>query len=458
MLFRSYVIVDPTGCDDYFKYEVILTVTDDAGLSSSDTADIFPACPSPKAGFTVSQNNICASVPVLFIDTSFYAAQWFWEFTGGVPATSNDQSPTVTYNNSGTYAVKLKVKNPYNIADSVVKTNYITILSKPQLNLTVNVPDSICPQQNVLFNSNASGYNNIKWYKNNALITNQNSPTLSTTGTGQYMVLATSANGCTAAQTKQLVAKVPKATLITSALPHCYGDSVLLRVAEGNFYDSFIWKKSSTNLNVNNDSIYVKKDGVYFVTASNVAGCTAKSVKDTVDFLPNITVTASGPLTFCKGDSVVFTAQPYPGQTYQWRRNTVNIAGATSNQYVAKSGGNYTVYVGNGTCYTSSGINKVVINCRNDSIENFEFNISIDPNPVHVNCDIQFFLSESNELSYLIYDLTGNIVYQSKTKQFKPGENFWTIDTKFLKPGVYILNLKDNFRLSGFTRLIKTTN
>ena len=47
------------------------------------------------------------------------------------------------------------------------------------------------------------------------------------------------------------------------------------------------------------------------------------------------TITASGPVTFCLGGSVVLNANTGSGLTYQWRANGVNIAGATSSSYTA---------------------------------------------------------------------------------------------------------------------------
>ncbi|MBK7682283.1 MAG: hypothetical protein IPJ26_07340 [Bacteroidetes bacterium] len=50
---------------------------------------------------------------------------------------------------------------------------------------------------------------------------------------------------------------------------------------------------------------------------------------------PTVYLTQSGSLTFCNGDSVTLTANG-TGYQYQWRKNNVNIAGATAKTYVAK--------------------------------------------------------------------------------------------------------------------------
>jgi len=59
-----------------------------------------------------------------------------------------------------------------------------------------------------------------------------------------------------------------------------------------------------------------------------------------------ISISAGGATTFCQGGSVLLTAT-YSGTTVQWKKNGVNIAGATSSTYSATKSGNY-------TCETSS--------------------------------------------------------------------------------------------------------
>ena len=59
-----------------------------------------------------------------------------------------------------------------------------------------------------------------------------------------------------------------------------------------------------------------------------------------------ITIVADGPTTFCQGGSVVLNAI-YSGTSVQWKRNGINITGATSSFYTVLQKGNY-------TCETSS--------------------------------------------------------------------------------------------------------
>ena len=73
-------------------------------------------------------------------------------------------------------------------------------------------------------------------------------------------------------------------------------------------------------------------------------------------------ITPGGATTFCKGSSVMLTANSGIGLTYQWKRNGANIAGATSINYNANKSGNYTVLVNNGFCTALSSALVVTVN------------------------------------------------------------------------------------------------
>lgn len=79
------------------------------------------------------------------------------------------------------------------------------------------------------------------------------------------------------------------------------------------------------------------------------------------DVYINTTISASGPLTFCQGGSVILSVQP--ALSYQWKKNGVNIAGATSLNYTATKTGNYTVLVTiAGGCSALSVVATVTVN------------------------------------------------------------------------------------------------
>src|SRR5690606_4960486 len=81
------------------------------------------------ANFTATPQSGCSPLIVQFTDiSSGNPTQWKWDLGNG--AVSTLQNPSATYFNPGTYTVKLVAKNG-NQADSVVKTQFITVYANP---------------------------------------------------------------------------------------------------------------------------------------------------------------------------------------------------------------------------------------------------------------------------------------------------------------------------------------
>ena len=81
-----------------------------------------------KTDFTVNKRVICSGESVTFQDLSYnVATAWSWITTGGIPATSNSQNPTVVYNTPGFYTVTLNASGN-GASDSETKTQLIQVL------------------------------------------------------------------------------------------------------------------------------------------------------------------------------------------------------------------------------------------------------------------------------------------------------------------------------------------
>ena len=141
----------------------------------------------------------------------------------------------------------------------------------------------------------------------------------------------------------------------------CSGSNVLFDYVgpyEGGI--SFVWNygdgsaiDSSYNLSVssqdrnhtfNNSGIYIVSCTVYYPapTDTGISGCSPYTYRDTVT-ITGAAISGS-PLSFCYGGSVTLTATA-GGGTYQWKKNGVNIAGATTNIYVADTTATFSVVV-----------------------------------------------------------------------------------------------------------------
>ncbi len=109
---------------------------------------------------------------------------------------------------------------------------------------------------------------------------------------------------------------------------------------------SYLWSNGETTPNIS-----VNTAGSYTATVTYVTtdGCTATgtSAPVSVTTVQAATVTASGPVTFCPGGSVILTASA--GSAYAWSN------GATTQSITVTQSGNYTVSVTNGLgCTTVS--------------------------------------------------------------------------------------------------------
>ncbi|MDL2241246.1 PKD domain-containing protein, partial [Bacteroidales bacterium OttesenSCG-928-K22] len=82
---------------------------------------------APTADFSSENTFIVANSDIAFIDKSLNdPIEWEWTFEGGTPETSNEQNPTITYQQAGNFDVTLKVKNEYG-EDVITKTDYIQV-------------------------------------------------------------------------------------------------------------------------------------------------------------------------------------------------------------------------------------------------------------------------------------------------------------------------------------------
>ena len=78
----------------------------------------------PTADFKYLPTNPAMNNPLItFTDLSTNAISWHWDFGNG--DTSQLPNPTYSYNSSGTYQVKLLVKNIFGCADSMIKKIFI---------------------------------------------------------------------------------------------------------------------------------------------------------------------------------------------------------------------------------------------------------------------------------------------------------------------------------------------
>ncbi|MEO0895890.1 MAG: PKD domain-containing protein [Bacteroidota bacterium] len=122
-------------------YDVNLTATNSGGSAAEQKGGYITVVPlvAPTAAFRSDTTIIDVGGAVQFIDESVdFPLTWSWDFTGGIPATSSDRNPLVSYANPGTYQVILSVSNAAG-TDLEVKNSYITVLADQNTSIQENV-------------------------------------------------------------------------------------------------------------------------------------------------------------------------------------------------------------------------------------------------------------------------------------------------------------------------------
>ena len=272
------------------------------------------------------------------------------------------------------------------------------------------------------------------------------SPTIasSTIGMGgAYTVTATSAAGCTAtASTFVSINAAPTPTAGNTG-PYCAGTTIQLNSTGGGTY---FWSGPSGYFNSTqnptrpnaNDTM----DGIYTVTVTNAAGCTATTT-DTVivNALPIDSASNTGP--YCIGDTIQLNStssidtSDWSGPNSYSSNNTQNptIPGAT----LAMSG----IYIVNATnaanCSATASTTVVVIDC-NAGIEDEEImQLNIYPNPTSDLFTISLNENMIGDSKIILLNLVGQTVYSITPSQVK---TMISAESLGLKAGIYLVQIK----------------
>ena len=146
------------------QYTVKLQVSNESGSDiKTRTALITVKALSTVADFSASHRTIQAGSQVSFTDQSTQnPTRWNWTFTGGSPATSTAQNPTVTYNEPGTYAVSLNVTNAGGTHE-VSRTGYITVVRKAPVAAFTASTNTILAGESVSFGNQSTDAVSFEW-------------------------------------------------------------------------------------------------------------------------------------------------------------------------------------------------------------------------------------------------------------------------------------------------------
>src|SRR5450432_21777 len=334
-------------------------VTNLAGCKAVSNATVLTTNPAPPKPTITAGGPLtfCGNDSVKLSSSSGSGNQWIKDGTN----IQDSISTSLVVKTQGAYKVKVTVGGCHSISDSV-KVTVINLQTPPTVN--ASGPLTFCSGDSVVFSTTSATGN--QWLKDGLIINGATGQTFTARLSGTYIVQLTSGTGCTVNSAPQLVTvnPVPPKPTISAGGPvtFCSNDSVKLTssAASGNQWirdGAFIQDSVSKTL-------IVKTSGAYKVLVTATGGCqsASDSIKVTViNLLTPPTVSADGPLTFCNGDSVVFSSTSATGN--QWLKDGVNIVGATNQTFTAKLSGAYTVQLSSGGgCNVTSAPKVVLVN------------------------------------------------------------------------------------------------
>lgn len=315
-----------------------VTVTNAFGCSASATPVTVTVNPLPMPTATANgSTTFCVGESVELVSSPAVGYTWYNDLNQQIWYQQN-----VTITSAGNYHVTVLDANGCQGSSNVV---VVTTNPQPTPTVAASGPTTFCQGGSVILTSSAAS----SYLWSNGATTRS----ISVNTAGNYSVTVTNANGCngTSGVTPVFVYALP-AAVITASGPttFCQGGNVRLTSSTAN---SYLWSNGATT-----KAIVVNTAGDYTVTVTDFStGCSATSVAKPVivNPIPVVTITPSGPVTFCQGGSVTLTSST--ASSYLWSN------GATTKSITVNASGNYNVQAKNvNGCTGTSAVTKVTVN------------------------------------------------------------------------------------------------
>lgn len=373
--------------------------------------------PSGNAG--VCQNSTLAlTVP----SGNGYTYQWKQGATNIAGATNSTYNASV----AGNYTVT--VVNTQTTCAATSSDIVLSVNPLPSATATGTSPLTVCAGDSVSMSANTGTGLTYQWQKNGTNITAANNVMFKAYQSGNYTVVVTNTNNCSATSAPIAVTVNPLPMSVisyTSPITFCEGGAVVFTSADTSTNLSFQWSLNGTPISgANSYSDIAYQPGSYTVKVTNGYGCSSSSqpVTVVVNPLPSPTITRNG--------NGSFTSNPGYA-TYQWYYNGQAISGANGDSIMPNQNGLYWVSVsdGNGCINTSPsmfvnnvGVASVLVNAEA---------IRLFPNPTQ-----QFvYVDAPVKVDVMVRDLQGRVVMTQKEAK--------KIDLSPMANGVYMFMVLD---------------
>lgn len=296
------------------------------------------ACPvatPPSAAFEANATTICAGETVQFTDMSTDGpTSWQWNFGDGT--VSDEQNPTHTYTNGGTFTVALEVTNDAG-SSSEVKTNYITVQT-PAANFAATASSTtICVGETVNLGMTGTIGAPYSWEVDGNQIS---------TGVG-LMVTPTETTTYTAVCDNGVCRLTDNITIIVNPAPDApiiSANGVEL-TASSAVAQTYQWLDDNGIIDGATSSTYtVVATGNYVVQITDANGCMSASAPFSIALQPPVADFDAFQTTVCEDSEVDFTDNSTNSPTaWAWDFGDGNTSTEQNPTHVYAAAGDYTV-------------------------------------------------------------------------------------------------------------------
>jgi hypothetical protein len=232
------------------------------------------------------------------------------------------------------------------------------------------------------------------------------------------------------------------AASITGTNQFCIGTTTALTVSTsaGKAPFTYAWYAGTTQTSDNTDKITISKSGDYLVIITDANGCVynSQAVKVSEKGVA-ATITPDGQTTVYQPNTVKLNANTVASATYQWQKNTTDIAGATTANLEAKESGDYTVTLKVDGCTSVSSAVKVAIDVLLSSEIPFnaqEIEIETFPNPTEQSITITLEKVTKGNTIMELTDIQGRALLQREITEEKTNVNLQNFPA-----GTYLLRV-----------------
>lgn len=388
-------------------------------LSLDKFTKAITVTPAPRATVTSTQNFLCNYDSVLLQSSS--ADGYLW---------NNGSNSQATYATSaGLYYLEVTIAGCRGYSDSVFIYNH------PIQTFSLGADTTICKGSNYWLTAPA-GFVSYQWQDGSSY------QSFIATTPGVYAVKVNDGvcSYIDSIEIDTVDCYLPIARFSASKTMICEDESVDFTDLSDNA-TSWLWQfpggVPSTSTSQNPHGIIYSAPGNYDVTLiiNNANGSNASYMRNymLVNSLPvKPVINATGPILVSSTQAAV----------YQWYKDSVAIAGANSQAYIAPQSGNYTVAVTSSHGCTSTSDPLSVIITGVGIIQSEESSFLVYPNPSTGSVSINFLNPQTSEFKLDILNIAGQIVYSDYilTNKNLPTE----LKLEHLPAGFYILNARNS--------------